>query len=476
MRRHVVGLDVGSTYIKAMLTEIGGPEEGSAEGREVATARRATPWRSLPHGGADMAPEALLTEVTAVLAELGAIELPVEAIGVSGMAESGVLLAESDNVVGPVIAWFDPRGIEELRALPADLRADFPGRTGLPVGPLATFAKLWHRTRLDGLDLRGHQWLSVPEYVAWALGGARLSEVSLAARTGLLDQDTGQLWPDAAGVLGTDSRLLPPVTPAGSVWGHARGGLPATMREAVLTVAGHDHLVSSAACGVLDLDTLYDSMGTAEALVRVLDGVLDPEARGRLALHGVNVVRHMLPGHGVMLAGTKSGLLLRRVLQLVGITDERERELLDAQVMRLDALQSGAGGITISGATNDDGVLQIRTDADGLSPALLFEAALRHGSDVLTEVLGRMDAETAPATRTVVAGGWSRMQSVRRARRSLLPSPRFSERDEDTAYGAALVAAFAADPTEHDLKAYLARSCAPAAPRTDKKTPEGISG
>ena len=57
-----------------------------------------------------------------------------------------------------------------------------------------------------------------------------------------------------------------------------------------------------------------------------------------------------------------------------------------------------------------------------------------------------MDAEAGPATETVVAGGWARMASVRRAREAALPGLVFSDRDEDTAYGAALVAAFAADP------------------------------
>jgi sugar (pentulose or hexulose) kinase len=470
MTRHVVGLDVGSTYIKAVLVE----EDAAGSSRELASARRSTPWRSVPHGGAEMAPEELIRTVTSVLVELGDAGIRVDAIGVAGMAESGVLVTDVDNVVGPVVAWFDTRGTETLDELSPEIRAAFPARTGLPVGPLATFTKLWHRARNEGLQLAGLRWLSVPEYVVRALGGAALAETSLAARTGLLDQDTGQVWPDAVAALGTDESLLPPVRAAGSVWGEASDVAPPTMRGALLTVAGHDHLVSSAACGVLDVDTLYDSMGTAEALVRVVDGVLDGHARARLAAHGVNVVRHMLPDRGVMLAGTKSGLLMRRVLQLVGISEAGERALLDDQVMALD-VGGLDGAITVTGATNDSGVLSVRADSDGLSPALLFAATLRHGSEVLADVLTRMDAETTPAARTVVAGGWSRMRSVRQAREALLPSPRFSERAEDTAYGAAIVAAFAADPGESDLTAYLARSFASPELLPHQLTPEGIA-
>jgi sugar (pentulose or hexulose) kinase len=245
---------------------------------------------------------------------------------------------------------------------------------------------------------------------------------------------------------------------AGSVWGYATTGVPPAMSGAVLTVAGHDHLVSCVASGIVDVDTLYDSMGTAEALIRVLDGVLDRDARARLAAHGVNVLRHLLPGRGVMLAATKSGLLMRRVLQLVGVEDAAGRATLDEQVM---VLPDAPAGVAVSGAKNDDGVLAIHADADGLSPALLFEASLQHGCELLQEVLAVMDAEQPPATRSVLAGGWVGMGSVRRSRQRILPSVRFSERAEDTGYGAALIAAFAADPTADDLTVYLRRAGGP---------------
>ena len=455
-----VGLDCGSTYIKGVLVD--------PDGAEVTSARRPTPWESLPHGRAEMAPGDLFRVVGDVLAELGTHGAHVAGIGVSGMAEAGVLVDGQDRVEDPVVAWFDPRGGDDLDEMPAELREQFSGRTGLPLGALATFTKLWHRSRHEGLVLDGRQWLNVPEAVAWSLGGDRRAEVSLAARTGLLDQDTVQVWPSAAQALGVDPTFLPPITPAGSAWGLASREVPASMAGAVITVAGHDHLVSSTASGVLDLDTLYDSIGTAEALVRVLDGVLDAAARTRLATHGVNVVRHMLPGRGTLLAGTRAGLLMRRALQLVGVNDEAGRTALDRQVMLLPERREAP--VTAWGAGNADGVLHLRADSDGLSPALLFDATLRHGSEVLAEVLAVMDAENTPATRTVLAGGWTRMESVRRARRAVLPNPRFSDRDEDTAYGAALVAAFAADPAADDLVAHLAGAVA------DHPGPHSLAG
>ncbi len=436
-----VGVDVGSTWVKAVVV--------APSGELLATARRPTPWHTLPGGGTQTTASELSHSVAALLVELDS-ELsgrPVASIGISGMAESGVLLDADGHDAAPVPAWFDPRGGDVIAAQPADLRAAFPAATGLPISALATFAKLLH-LRSGGLDLGGLTWLNVPEYVAHVLGAGRYGETSLVARTGLLDQGTAEPWEPALTALGVDASLLPPLRAAGSTWGRARR-VPASMADAVLTVAGHDHLVASVAAGVVHPHQLYDSIGTAEALVRILPQPLPPERRAVLAAAGVNVVRHLLPGRFTMLAGTRTGLVLRRVLNLVGVHDEAGRDLLDAAVMALPGGTDPA--LVVSGAVNTASSMAVRVDTDDVSPAALFAAALDHATDVLADVVALIDAEAGPATETVVAGGWTRMASVRRARETALPGVVFSTRDEDTAHGAALIGAFAADPAAHDL-------------------------
>lgn len=448
-----LGLDIGSTYLKAMAVA----EDGSV----LWTGRVPTPWQAVPHGCTEMTAGALIDAVHELLQAVaaGIPGVRVTAVGISGMAESGVLLDDDDNVALPIPAWFDPRGADEIEALPHDLRADFPGRTGLPVSPLATVAKLLLR-RAQGVDLQGLTWLNVPEYVARALGGERRGELSLAARTGLVDQDTAAVWPEMVAALDAQPSLLPRLGAAGCSWGTAAGRLPAAVLGATLTVAGHDHLVASVAAGAVSSGDLYDSIGTAEALVRVLDSPLDRDSRDRLARHGVNVVRHMLPGKATMLAGTRGGLVLRRVLSLVGVRDSEGRAALDQAVMALpDRGGAAAAALRVSGASNTDSALSIHASADDLSPALLFASALAHTTDVLKEVVARMEAEIPPARRTVVAGGWAGMDSVRRSRRLALPNVGFSSHQEDTAFGAALVAAFTVSDAD-DLAGFAAQRTA----------------
>lgn len=457
MTDYVAGLDMGSTSIKLLIA--------TPEGAEVLVVSRRSPWTNLEGGRAEMPLERVVEVVRELAAEAAATldtHDRVRALGISGMAEAGTLLDAADRPAAPIMAWFDPRGGDQILATSDEFRAEFPGRTGLPVGPLASISKLLH-LRDTGIDLAGKTFLNVPESIVRALGGPRVAEYSLVSRTGLIDQDDSSPWDAGLDVLGVGESVLGERVGAGTPLGPITDDrMPDLFRGATLTVAGHDHLVSAVAAGATDSGQIYDSMGTAEALVRVLDDPLPFDARERLALAGINTVRHVLPGKYVLLAGTKSGLIMRRVLQLLGIGDEVGRSALDARVMSIPVRGTlSHGGLAVDGARNHDGVLKIVSDSDGLSPEELFTAALLHGNDVCAELMGVMDREVVAPTSTLLTGGWSSMASVVRARELVLPAVTVSPHDEGTAYGAALFAAYAirdvtADSFEDVAKSFLA--------------------
>ena len=287
-----------------------------------------------------------------------------------------------------------------MASLPDDFRAEFPRRTGLPVSAMATLAKLlWMRSQ--GTPMVG-RWFSVPEYLVHRLGGAAAAELSLASRTGLLDQDTADIWPAAFDLLGASPTLLPPRVLAGTPLGRIDSSdVSPALRGAVLTVAGHDHPVAAVGSGSVGADEVFDSFGTAEALVRSFDGPLDADARDRLAGAGINAVQHVLPGRRVLLAGTKAGLLLRRTLTLLGAADPVAREALDREAFALGASVEGAAteafGATVSGSDNNDGVLRITVEGDDVGPAGLWLAALDHVITESERMLAVMAAEVGPA-------------------------------------------------------------------------------
>lgn len=437
-RQVVLGVDVGTSDTKVLAT--------TPEGIEISSSSATTHWTVGARGHTDADAARLLATVISLLDEAVAAtrevldaDVEVTGIAVTGMAEAGVLLDPHGRPAHPVIAWYDPRGAEQLAGFPADMLADFPGRTGLPVTPLATVAKLaWMRDQ--GTDLAGHCWLNVPEYVANGLTGVRAAETSLVARTGLYDQDTSDLWAEMLDVLGASTALVPDRRTAGTPWGRVGGHAPASVRGAVVTVAGHDHPVAALGCGVIDTDALFDDLGTAEAFVRSTETLLDHQTRDRLARSGFNVVSHVLAGRRLLVVGTRGGLVLRRTLALLGVRTAQQRDALDAEARALSAAGRAEGVVTVSGAANDDGVLSITSAADA-SPAELWLAALDHTVAEAARLLDVMTIEVGPATSSVVAGGWTRMASVRDAKTASLPAIRFSDRRQAGAFGAAAFAA-----------------------------------
>src|SRR5204862_7500745 len=138
-------------------------------------------------------------------------------------------------------------------------------------------------------------------------GGGGGAELSLAARTGLLDLAARAPFADALEWAGFGAGLLPERVVAGTPAGTAGDALP-DASGAVLTVAGHDHLTAGVGVGVVAPGDVLDSCGTAEALVRVVAPPLGPDAIEAAVAGDVSVGWHVAADRHALLGGLWSGL------------------------------------------------------------------------------------------------------------------------------------------------------------------------
>ena len=437
----VLGLDIGTTSSKALVRDL--------LGRQVALVEAGTPWITVG-GGTQTTAQAILELAVDLLAgaarsaEQRVGRVRVLGVGVAGLGESGVLLDAAGEPCAPVVAWFDRRGARELDragARAAVLPEQFARRTGLPWDSQASLAKLlW--LQASGFPLTSaHTWASVPEWVVHRLGARLVREPSLASRTGLIDQATGALWQEGVAAAGLPTTLLPPSVAAGTATGSLRyAGLPSSLQGAALTVAGHDHPVAAIGVGAVGPDELFNSSGTADVVARSLPGVLDDDRRELLVRSGLSVGAHVLPGTTLLLGGARGGLLLRRILGALGATGSPERDRLDRAALDVRELPPG---LEVSGAgpTGDDVVLRVRDD---VTPADVWAAATRHTAGAVGTLLASIEAVVGPHRRAVACGGWTRMDSVRAAKRSAIANLQFSTLREPGVVGAALLAGQAA--------------------------------
>ena len=454
----VIGLDIGTTSAKAVVR--------SASHGSVPYLEQPTPWRTGSCGQTEIDPDRLLSLAVELIgravreAESAWGTVRVRGLGVAGMAESGVLLSGAGRPSAPVIAWFDHRGgreIEQAGGQAPEFAAAFARTTGLPWSSQASLAKLlWLRGR--GLAAGpGSTWLSVPEWIVFGLGGDLVREPSLASRTGLIDQGTGELWPAAAALAGLSDRILPDERPAGVPAGHLRhDAVAACAAGAVLTVAGHDHPVAAIGAGVVEQDELFNSSGTADVLARCLPGMLAEPQRQAVVSAGWSIGRHVLPDTSLLLAGVSGGLLLRRVLAALGAESGDARAFLDRASLSVGDLPAGLS-VSGDGRTQDDVVLHI---GDGATPGSVWAAAVRYTADQARLLLDDIEQVVGPHRRAVAAGGWTRMASVRAAKANAIRAVSFSPVVQPGVTGAALLAAFAVDGGSLPLADFIRESSA----------------
>jgi sugar (pentulose or hexulose) kinase len=439
----VLGIDIGTTSSKAVAR--------STSQRGTPYAERQTPWHTSGCGQTEIEPQRLLdmaveligSTVRAAESVWGPVR--VRSIGVSGLAESGVLVDAAGRPAAPVIAWFDHRGDHELeqagREFPG-FAARFERTTGLRWSSQASIAKLlWLRTS-GYRPGPASTWMSVPEWIVFALGGDPVREPSLASRTGLIDQGTGEVWPDALAVAGLSAQVLPDERPAGVRHGYLRrDGVASCAADAVLTVAGHDHPVAAIGAGAAGTDELFNSSGTADVLARSIPGTLDETGRQNVVSAGWSIGRHVLPDTSLLLAGVSGGLLLRRVLTALGAESGPARTALDHASLDVGDLPAGLS-VTGDGRTQDGVVIRIQ---DGVSPASIWTAAARYTAAQARLLLDDIEKIVGPHRRAIAAGGWTQMASVRAAKAAAIDAMSFSAVVQPGVTGAALLASFALD-------------------------------
>jgi sugar (pentulose or hexulose) kinase len=348
----LLGLDVGTTAIKAAVVD--------EAGRELSHGRAQTPWRQVATG-AELDPDELLA--AALDAARAALDgHAVIGIGVASMAETGVLADDALRPVVPSIAWYDTRGGEEAARIATEL-PEFAERTGQPPSAMCTLAKYaWMRRHWPQAE-RGTRWLNVAEWIVLGLGGTPGAEASLASRTGFYDLHTGTAWGPAMAWADAPETLAPPHAPAGTPLGRVAAPLAGT-EGAVLAVGGHDHAAAAVGAGAAGEGDVLDSCGTAEAILRAT-APLDPATVRRAVADGFTVGRHALPGRFVLQGAFWSGERLQAIVDRFGEDSAEFRT-----------------GLEEAGATGAD-------------------------------VLARMEALAGPRNRLVVTGGWSEGAAAR---------------------------------------------------------------
>ena len=427
------------------------------DGRSLGEASVETPWDVGAGGETDMDVERLTREFIGLVAEL--VETtgtkPI-GIGITGMAETGVVVDDHGAARHRAFAWFDQRGAAELDDVPPNIRETFAGTTGLALKAECSLSKLlW--LQAQGFTINtGDVWLNAQEFLGFRLTGTRATEPSLASRTALWDQD-GRPWTQALDLIGASEDFIPPFVAAGTSLGGVGDGWPEIMQGAVVTVTGHDHLVAAIGSGAIGSNQLFNSCGTADVLVRSVPWVIDADSRAQLVAGGLSVGRHALGGYTAVLGATRFGLVMERVMAMLGVHDHAQRARL------VDAWRNeGSGNDVVSVSEPGGWANEVRVSLhDACTPDQVVAAAIDYGIHSMRGCVETMTSVTGPSDHVIAGGGWAQLDGVLRAKGSLLADLSRSTVTQPGVRGAAAFAGIAAGMTDEELTRELASHVQP---------------
>lgn len=314
----LVGLDIGSTNIKAVVFE--------ADGRIVARAAQKTPTHFPRPGWAYYDPTELWETTAAVLrAATAQVEAPgrIASVGVASVGETGVLLDAQGAPLYEMIAWYDARSEAQGSRLAELLgAARVYASTGLTPQAIFSLCKLlWIKENAPEQFARAVRWLHVADYITWKLCGEAATDYSVASRTMALNLAQRRWDESIIRDAGFDPGLFAPLAQGGTPLGHvtvtaaAETGLPTQVKVAV---GGHDHLCGALAVGAGVPGTLLDSVGTAEAVLLTID---KPLAGERVAEQGYEQGAHVVEGYYGMGAYRTAGICIDWFRQIAGGVD-----------------------------------------------------------------------------------------------------------------------------------------------------------
>jgi xylulokinase len=289
----VLGLDVGTTGVKAVVVD----DSGSILGSAIRDYQLITPqagWIELDPVRIWQGARDAIREATATAGRVP------DALGLSCAGEAFVPVDRRDRALGNAIVSFDRRAVDWFARLMDDGGADqFEATTGLLPLPHYAVSKLawWTANRPDWFA-SGGKFVTLGGFLARRLGGESLIDPTLAMRTLLYDPRSSGWAPELLARAGIRLAELPAIAPSRAVCGEvsASVGRALGLRPGgSITVGGLDQACAAFGAGVSG-DVGLLSIGTTAVVARqvgdrkrippAIPSVPTVQGRGWLAMAG----------------------------------------------------------------------------------------------------------------------------------------------------------------------------------------------
>ena len=400
-----LGLDIGTSAVKAIIVDAEDREQASAEAS--LSIDRPQPLWSEQH------PDAWWTAAAAVLDRLAAdhpkLMSGVAALGLSGQMLGVALVDAAGRPIRPAPLWNDGRATAECAELDATV-ADFADLAGARPMPGFSAPKiLWLSRHEPDTMKRTRHILLTKDYVRLCLTGDAVSDRADASATLLMDTCAGVWSPRLAEVCGIGIDILPALIESGAIGGTLRPELARRFGlRANLPVAGGagDNMAGAIGAGVVRAGDAFISLGTSGVYFVANDRFVP--ARGK----GMHTHRHAVPGlfgqHGCVLSAASALTWIAGILGVASI----ERFLVEVEAADLSAAEMPVFSPYLGGErTPHDDPLATATLSNlraAAGPLHVGRAVLEGVAFAMADCHDALTAAGAPIDTIALTGGGAR--------------------------------------------------------------------
>jgi gluconokinase len=273
LREFVMGLDIGTTSVKACIFDI--------KGKLIAEVEKMNSFHYPEPGWSEQDP--IEIERSAVLAIKEAIEKAaiskdeLIALGFSAAMHSLLCVNEEGTPISPAIIWADGRSNAQAEAVKGTIGSSVYSKTGTPIHPMTPFSKLlWMKETNYQPYSEAAYFMSIKEYLLQCWFGQRVIDYSMASATGLFNPAALDWESELLDMTGITRNQLSEIVPPTKVLSGIKREIADEMGinpEMPFVVGAADGQLANLGIGAILPGEVAVSVGTSGAIRQINKGV-----------------------------------------------------------------------------------------------------------------------------------------------------------------------------------------------------------
>ncbi|MDR7238881.1 gluconokinase [Neobacillus drentensis] len=272
-REVVIGLDIGTTSVKACVFDL--------HGKLIAEAERMNTFNYPQQGWVEQDPieieQSAVQAIKEAIQKAGIEKNDLISIGFSAAMHSLICVDQTGSPISPALIWADGRSYPQAESVIETMGNEVYSETGTPVHPMTPFVKLlWMKETNYEPYLQAKYFMSIKEYLLQCWFNQRVIDYSMASATGLFNPSTHTWNQKLLMLTGIHEAQLSRIIPPTEVLTGIRPQIAKEMGidpELPFVIGAADGQLANLGIGAILPGEVAVSVGTSGAIRQITTGV-----------------------------------------------------------------------------------------------------------------------------------------------------------------------------------------------------------